>query len=147
MKIHIRNGLMSFVLITSLLGGWVLSAPPVRDKILDDVVLTFSDESTVLEVSLTFPLRYQSHFPQTEGTELRIRLKPVRVPSSDLDAVFRREAVTPRYGENAAVDEVIYEGDVAGGPYLTVRFTRIMHYEVIPAPDYRSINIVLQGIE
>ena len=123
------------------------SAPPVRDKVLDEVQVVEKNGQPVVEVRFSFPLRYRSHFPQQSGQELRIRLLPVRIPPSDLNAAFRREGVVPRHAEDAAVDEVIYEGDSEGGPYLILNFTKAVSYEVIPGSDYRSISIAVRSIE
>jgi hypothetical protein len=123
------------------------TAPPVRDKVLQDVNVVRDDGNVYLEVLFSFPLRYRSHFPADRGDELRVRLQLVRVPVSDLDAVPRRESVVPHDADAVAVDEVMYEGDIEGGPYLTVRFTRPVSYQVIPGSDYRSIRVILQSLD
>lgn len=133
----------ALVLIVS---GWAISASPARDRIIESAQIQVVDEQIILEVKLSFPFRYQSHFPLETGEELRIRITPVRVPASDLGAVFRHEGLVPPDAESAAIDEVIYEGDAAGGPYLTVRFTRPAHYQVIQGSDYRSLSIVIQSL-
>jgi len=121
------------------------SAPPVRDKVLEEVEVLENEGQPVIEVKFSFPLRYKSHFPQQSGEELRIRLFPVRIPSSDLNAAFQREGVVPRDAEHVALDEVIYEGDSEGGPYLILNFTRPVSYEVIPGSDFRSMSIVVRS--
>lgn len=123
------------------------TAAPVRDKVLDEVSVVRSDGTLYVEVLFSFPLRYRSHFPEQRAQELRVRLQPVRVPASDLDAVPRRESVIPQYADVVSLEEVIYEGDIEGGPYLTVRFTRPVRYQVIPGSDYRSMRIVVQSVE
>jgi len=123
------------------------SAPPVRDKVLEEVQVLKNDGQSIIEVQFSFPLRYKSHFPQQSGQELRIRLFPVRIPSSDLNAAFKREGVVPRHAEEVAIDEVIYEGDSEGGPYLLLNFTRPVSYEVIPGSDYRSMSIVVRSLD
>jgi len=123
------------------------SAPPVRDKVLEEVQVLKNDGQSVIEVQFSFPLRYRSHFPQQSGEELRIRLSPVRIPSSDLNAAFEREGVVPRHAEDVALDEVIYEGDSEGGPYLILNFTRPVSYEVIPGSDFRSMSIVVRSLD
>jgi hypothetical protein len=133
--------------ICLLAATWSYTAPPVRDKVLQEVDLIQHDAEVVIEVQFSFPMRYRSHFPADHGEELRIRLQPVRVPSSDLDAVPRRESVIPQYAGAASVDEVIYEGDIEGGPYLTVRFTRPVSYQVIPGSDYRSMRVIVQSLD
>ena len=123
------------------------SAPPVRDKVLEEVQVLKNDGQSVIEVHFSFPLRYRSHFPQQSGEELRISLTPVRVPSSDINAAFKREGVVPRHAEDVALDEVIYEGDSEGGPYLILHFTRPVSYEVIPGSDYRSMSVVVRSLD
>lgn len=133
--------------LSLLLASWSYTAPPVRDRVLDEVSLVQSEEELYVEVLFSFPLRYRSHFPEDRARELRIRLQPVRVPASDLDAVPQRESVVPQYADVVSLEEVIYEGDIEGGPYLTVRFTRPVRYQVIPGSDYRSMRIVVQSVE
>jgi hypothetical protein len=141
-----NHTLISILYLTVMLlfSATANAAPPVRDKILDDVQLVRNDEQLTLQVRFSLPMRYRSHFPQDRGNELRIQLHPIRIPASDLNAVPRREGVVPLYADSAAIDEVIYEGDIEGGPYLTVRFTRPVGYQIIPGSDYRSINIIIQ---
>ena len=122
-------------------------AQTVRDKVLEEVSVTADRGEMLVSIRFSFPLRYLEHFPQHMGAELRIRLHPVRVPVSDLHAAHKREAVVPRYAESAAVDEVIYEGDIEGGPYLTVRFVRPVAYQVIPGSDYRSMNVTVRSLD
>jgi hypothetical protein len=123
------------------------SAPPVRDKVIEDVEVLRNDGQSIIEVRFSFPLRYKSHFPQQSGKALRISLHPVRIPSSDLNAAFEREGVVPRQAEDVALDEVIYEGDSEGGPYLILHFTRPISYEVIPGSDYRSVSVVVPSLD
>jgi len=139
----IRLSLKVFVVIAFLVAGWMIQAEPARDKIIDSALLRIDGENTFLDVQLTFPFRYLSHFPQETGQELRIRIQPVRVPSSDLNAAFQREGTVPPNADIAAIDEVIYEGDSASGPWLTIRFTRPVRYQVIPGGDYRSVTIAI----
>jgi hypothetical protein len=138
---------MLVTVVSLLVATWSYTAPPVRDKVLEEVDLVQRDGEIVIEVQFSFPMRYRSHFPADRGEELRIRLLPVRVPSSDLDAVPRRESVIPEYAGAASVDEVIYEGDIEGGPYLTIRFMRPVSYEVIPGSDYRSVRVIVRSVD
>ncbi len=142
-KRHLVLFLAALILFAA---GFAISGPPARDRIIESALLNTVHHDVILEVKLTFPFRYQSHFPQESGEELRIRVAPVRVPASDLGAVFRREGMVPPDAEKAAIDEVLYEGDIAGGPYVTVRFTRPVRYQVIPGNDYRSLSVVIQEL-
>jgi hypothetical protein len=141
-----RQLLLAVFAVTTLAAGWVILAQPVRDRIIDDAVIEPRAGHVFLEVSLTLPFRYLSHVPLDTGRELRIRIQPVQVSSSDRDAVFKREAVVPPDADVAAVDQVVYEGDAPDGPWLTVRFTRPVRYQVIPGADYRSVIVEIQEL-
>ena len=140
--------ILSFVAVagTLLAAGWVLSGQPARDRIIESATVSTEKGHVLVNVRLSFPFRYLSHFPQAKGRELRIRIAPVRVSSSDLHAVFKNEGLTPPDADVAALDEVLYEGDAAGGPQLTIRFNHPVQYEVIPGSDYRSVNVIVDEI-
>jgi hypothetical protein len=137
--------LVSFAIAT-LAAGWVILAQPVRDRIIDSATIETRADHVFLEIALSLPFRYLSHIPPDTGRELRIRIRPVQVAVSDRDAVFKREAVVPPDAGVALVDQVVYEGDAPDGPWLTVRFTRAVRYQVIPAGDYRSLSVEIQEI-
>ncbi len=123
-----------------------IAAQPVRGNILEEVIITHENGYHIIEVSFPFRIRYQSHFPDRHGKELRIRLQPVQVATTDIDAVFRRESVIPQYASVVALDEVTYEGDIESGTQLTITFTEDVSYEVIPDPDYTHIRIMILSI-
>jgi len=141
-----RRAILFVTMIFLLVAGWAISGAPARNRDIESALLDVADGHVILEVKLSFPFRYQSHFPLETGDELRIRITPVRVSSSDLGAVFQREGLVPPNADTAAIDEVVYEGDIAGGPYLTIRFTRPVRYQIIPGSDYRSLSIVIQEL-
>jgi hypothetical protein len=132
--------------ITALAAGWVILAQPVRDRIIDSALIEPNADHVFLNIALTLPFRYLSHVPLDTGSEVRIRIRPVQVPTSDRGAVFEREAVVPPDGDVALVDIVVYEGDAPDGPWLTVRFSHPVRFQVIPRADYRSITIDIQEI-
>lgn len=144
-KKSVLDGLILFI----LLAAFTLSilSQPARDRVLEDVTIHHDDGHHVIEIQFPFRVRYQSHFPPRSGSELRIRLQPVSVATADIDAVFKRESVVPRYADVVALDEVIYEGDIDTGAQLTLLFSDRVTYEVIPDPDYTHIRVVVLGIE
>jgi len=125
---------------------WVspVGAEPTRDRILADIQIEESAECAVINVGFNFPIRYQRHFPAGGGNELRIGLLPISISPDDLKALFERESVRPPESDVAALSEVIYEGDMAGGPFLTLLFRHPVLYEVGQGTDYRSIRVAVR---
>ncbi len=119
------------------------ASQPVRDRILDDVSVTPTDGHYAIKVSFTTPVRYQTHFPAHTGDDLSIQLQPIGVPFSELDAVIKRESVRPPHSGAIGLMEVIYEGDIEGGPFLTLHFDHAVTFEVIQEPDFRSLTVLV----
>lgn len=134
------------ILALLLFSAATAAGQPVRDRLLDDVTINKGSEYAAIKIDLSFPVRYVRHFPLDVGSEVRIQLEPLAISPQDRDALLGREAVTPREGNPASAAEVLYEGDVAGGPYLSVIFSQRVNYRVVQGSDYRSI-LVLVAIE
>lgn len=141
-----RRFVLAALAVATLVTGWALLAQPARDRIIDNATVTTRAGHVFLEIALTLPFRYISHVPLETGRELRIRIQPVKVSSSDRDAVFLREAMVPPDARVAAIDQVVYEGDAPDGPWLTVYFDHLVRFQVIPDADYRGISVEIQQI-
>lgn len=120
-------------------------AQPVRDKILADADIRQESECAFVRVGFNFPVRYVKHFPYEYGEELRIQLDPIAISPVDRDALFKRESMRPPSNEIAALLEIIYEGDMEGGPFLTLLFRRPVAFKVGQGADFRSLMIVVPG--
>ncbi len=119
------------------------SAEPARNRILDQVHVTEQAHCAVIEVGFTLPIRYVRHFPYDEGNELRIKLDPISVSALDRPALAMRESLRPARGGDLPLYEVVYEGDMEGGPFLTLEFRRAVAFTVRQGPAFRSVVITV----
>jgi hypothetical protein len=86
-------------------------------------------------------VRYDRHFPYDSGQELRIKITPFDVSRDNAEALFKRETLVPFDHEYLPLNEVVYEGDIEGGPYLTLFFSRCVDFWVEQGRDSRSIVV------
>lgn len=129
-----------FAALTVLLSCLVpAGAEPLRDRVLQDVDVR--DRCVV--AGFAFPIQYVRHFPAHRGDELRIRIRPRLAGRIEADALGGREAVRPPRRRSLHLSEVIYEGDVADGPYLIIRFSRPVSFRVGVGHDFRSIVVLV----
>jgi len=124
----------------TLLVTFSLQAQPTGGRILSDITVSGDDTCKVAQIAFSFPIRYINHFPQSESDELRIQLKPVNVDSIDKQDLTDREAFSP-VSDTTLLNNVIYERDMIGGPYLTLQFSAKMSYTVAQGTDFRSIRV------
>lgn len=128
------------------------NAQPATSTILDAVTEIEKPGCLLIKVEFTLPVQYEWHFPYSVGEELQIRIKPIVADPGAPSTLTKREAVVPRLTRGAAllgVDlmEVAYEGDVVGGPYLTLLFRNPVAFKVAQGKDFRSIIIASPGPE
>lgn len=129
---------VAIVLLAKLAGS-----EPVRKKLLDELNVQQGEDVTIIHISLTSPVRYIRHFPYASGDELRIKILLFDMGSDNREARFERETLVPRQADDLPLDEVVYEGDIEGGPYLTLFFNRSVDFGVQQGTDSRSIVVYL----
>ena len=124
----------------------LVESEPVRKKILDTLDVHRGEAVTTLRIGLTTRVRYDRHFPYETGPELRIKITPFDVSRDNADAVLDRETLVPHDHEDLPLDEVVYEGDIEGGPYLTLFFSRCVDFWVEQGRDSRSIVVYVDEV-
>ena len=134
------------LLLAGLLFLQAVIAQPVRHKLLDTLDIAAVEDGFSMLVRLTVPVRYVWHFPYDSGAELRIKIRPFDVGADNRDALFKRETLVPHGNDDIALEEVVYEGDIEGGPYLTLFFSRGVKFRVEQGSDSRSIFVYFKDV-
>ncbi|MBN0987544.1 hypothetical protein [Amphritea pacifica] len=139
------NKLIKALLLSALvLPATLIQAQPIGENIMEGVELIRSKspcDPDLAIIHMHYPVRYISHYPQDPSDELRIRIKHIQVAPIDQDARDLRESATPE--DHNLLDEVVYEGDFSGGPYLTLQYLEAVRSEVIQGSDYRTIKVLI----
>jgi len=60
-----------------------------------------------------------------------------------MPALSMRESLRPDRGGRLPLYEVVYEGDMEGGPFLTLEFHRTVRFAVRQGSDFRSVLIAV----
>lgn len=131
------------VLLCVALIAQLVESEPVRKKILDRLEVYEDEAVNTLRISLTTRVRYDRHFPYESGQELRIKITPFDISRDNAAAIFERETLVPSSNEDLPLIEVVYEGDIEGGPYLTLFFSRRVEFWVEQGSDSRSILVYI----
>ncbi|MFQ5646482.1 MAG: hypothetical protein ACE5GM_06110 [bacterium] len=114
-------------------------------QIIDEVFIDENSDCSIITVRFNFPVRYVRHFPKESGNELRIKLSLMAVKPALRKSLFARESVLPPPNDIADLSNVNYEGDLGGGPYLTLFFKRTVTFKVESGGDFRSMTISVKG--
>lgn len=136
-----------------------LSAP--QNIVLQGIQITENSDNFVIEIELGQALHYMRHFPFASGSSLQIQLQPppgsIRqtdqpphlTGSRPADAAAANQPPAPRerldspQNQSLPLTDIIYEGDAAGGPYLTLRFKNNVEFSVTEGAHGRSMIITV----
>ena len=122
MKIRFQPGAPSLLAIAATAGMIVpvaAQAQTVADRALSDLHAETTGTCTTLTVNFNIRVQLVSHFPETSGRELHIRVLPLDGTGT---AQGRDALRTPQSVPD--LRSVQYEGDNPAGPVLSLFFTR-----------------------
>ena len=111
------------------------------ETLISDVLLTKDNNSSNLQLDFASPVRHVGHFPENEGDILQIKLRAISFHEfSENYSVFKK------YLQNAKardynIEEIRYEGNVPGGPFIIVKFIRPVTYQVNEGDGLKAMLI------
>ena len=70
-------------------------------------------------------------------------MEAIALNPADKEALFKREFLSPPPNKVATLTDVIYEGNVDGGPFLSLYFDSTVFFRVEQGADFRSLRITV----
>jgi len=139
MSIDLASGMKRFMAPWALLAGMCGSVANAQP--LEDVTLEFQDQGVVATISLSGPVQYLSHTPQSHGKTLEIFYNRVQGASGEKWA-DNEERNSP--ASRLIPGFKVITRDQQTKPKLVVEFTREAEYSVAPGKDGRSLLITIR---
>ena len=112
------------------------------DRAMEDLLVFEEGDRIVLQVKFGVPVRYESHYPPSEGDFVQVKLRTVSLGTGDNEYIGR-ESMLRGFAEQIPVTDVAFEPKVPGGPLLSLRFSDSTRYEVAEDLSNKSILIRL----
>lgn len=139
-------GSMRKIVILTVVGvvvGLIYAFSALRPpgQVLDDILVFGEGSRAVIQVRFSIPVRYENHVPEKEGEVLQIKVRTVSISGGDTREYRGRESLLRGFAEQVPLIDVAYEGDVPGGPFLTLRFSKPVKYQVREDVSNKSILI------
>ncbi len=136
-----RLFLVSLLIVIGIMYSMELLHAP--SQVLEDVVVFEEKGRTVLQVRFSTPVRYENHFPANKSDFLQIKVRTVALLGTGDNEYLSSDNILPGFLEKVPVAEVAFEGDVPGGPFVSLRFREPLRYQVAEDPSLRGINIIV----
>ncbi len=140
MPLHRIRFYLLFLLAT-LVSGFAFADGPV----LEDVRFGIQGDYAMLQVDFGVPVKYVRHFPASYGPMVQIKVKFYNVTGTYREEVEGKEVIKPRLPDaRIPLEDVIFEGNVPGGPYVTLRFSKPVKYIVQDGIGFHSILVMVE---
>jgi len=139
MKIFIV--ILAIVIISFSMG--VVSFDADR-KLIDDAVLVREPEQKFIQLEFSAPVRLVGKYPQETGDILQVKLRVIGLGKFDENFSVLDKFVGVEEGKEIYMTDMYYEGNVPGGPFLVMRFSRPVHWKIIEGDGLLGMNIVVK---
>jgi len=136
-KTIILTTMFVFVMLYSL---QVLDTP---DKLLDDVLVTQEGNLVVLQVKTNLPIKYENHYPKGPSDFIQVKVRSVSLTDVGRNEYMGNDSILPGFIEQIPIMDVAFEGDVPGGPYISLRFKEPVNYKIKETSDLYGIKFLI----
>ena len=104
-----RKNFLAVLLLPAALVPSIALAEPVLDRALSGASVIEERNCSIVRVGFNFRVRYQNHFPSTNGRELRIIVRPIDRNVAAAEIRVKREAVRPPKSRQATIEAIDLE--------------------------------------
>ncbi|NOZ54721.1 MAG: hypothetical protein GXP08_16560 [Gammaproteobacteria bacterium] len=100
------------------------------DQLVQNFHITSDKNGHNLEFDFESPVRYLGHYPENQSDILQIKLRAIGFNDFTENLSLVDRFIPSSEVKNKLLEEVRYEGDVPGGPFIVVRFTKPMQFSI-----------------
>ena len=139
MKIFI--GLLLVFILADVMG--VVSLDPDR-ALIDDVVLIREEGGKSLQLVFSAPVRIVGSFPKSHGDIVQIKLSVIAFGNFRKNISLLDKFVGVEEGKELFLTNMRYEGNVPGGPFIVMKFSKPVHWALTEGESLLGMNIAIK---
>lgn len=113
--------------------------PP--SQLVSDFHITTDKDGNNLEFGFANPVRYLEHFPENNSDVLQVKLRAIGFSDFTENFSLMDQFIAATESQEKLLEDVRYEGDVPGGPFIVVRFAKPMKYRVTESNGLKGLII------
>ena len=111
------------------------------ESLIAEVVLTKDKEVSNLQVDFSSPVRYVGHFPENQGEFLQIKVRAISFHEFNENYSLIDMFLKTPEARDSHIADIRYEGNVPGGPFLIIKFTKPVTYQVNEGDGLKAMLI------
>lgn len=99
-------------------------------QLVSNFHITSDKDGNNLEFEFANPVRYLGHFPEGDSDILQVKLRAIGFSEFTENMSLMDQFLSPADSQESMLQDVRYEGNVPGGPFIVVKFKKTMAYRV-----------------
>jgi hypothetical protein len=121
-----------------------IQAQPAGNRAVDNTEVENINGCSIITVTFVFPVQYLSHFPKSQGKELRVQFSPLITGQSNIPAEISNEAIRLMDDVEVPITRFEYNGgQFSENPSLWIVFSEPVYFKVEQGTDFRSLILYL----
>ena len=110
-------------------------------QLVSDFHITSDKDGNNLEFEFANPVRYLGHFPDDNSDVLQVKLRAIGFTEFTENMSLMDQYLTPADSQESFLQDVRYEGNVPGGPFIVVKFKKPMAYRVSESNGLKGLIV------
>jgi hypothetical protein len=116
------------------------------ETLVEDIVLTKDKSGGNIQIDFASPVRHVGHFPEGQGDILQIKLRAISFHEFSENYSLVTKFLQIHRAKDYHIADVRYEGNVPGGPFLIVKFTKPMEFALDEGEGLKALLINYKAI-
>lgn len=131
--------------VVVLLGGYAFGiySFDADRHLIADVVLVRAEGEKVMDIKFSAPVRFIGSLPKDRGDIVQIRLRPIAVDDFSENVSLLEQYMSAEDGKEIFLKEMRYEGNVPGGPFLVLLFSKPVKFQVSETDALSGLSIIV----
>lgn len=113
-------------------------------QLIDDVVLVREEGGKALQIDFSAPTRIVGSLPEASGDILQIKLSVIAFGQFADNVSLLERFIGFEEGKELHLTDMYYEGNVPGGPFIVMRFSRPVQWELVEGDGLLGMSIVIK---
>ena len=112
----------------------------------EGAVLIREEEGKILHLDFSAPVRFVGSYPESSGDILQIKLRVIAIDDFHENLSLLEKFVGIAEGKELHITHMRYEGNVPGGPFIIMKFSKPVKWAIAEDDGLIGMNITIKAI-
>jgi hypothetical protein len=141
--VKIFTGLLVVLVFGYIMGVYSFDSDRV---LVEGAVLIREEEGKILHLDFSAPVRLVGSYPESSGDILQIKLRVIAIDDFKENLSLLEKFVGVAEGKELHITHMRYEGNVPGGPFIIMKFSKPVKWDIAEDDGLIGMNITIKSL-